>query len=416
LSFEFATVSELERRGVLLVQDGNHGANRPRGNEIVESGIPHVRAADIDSNGVIDFEGAQQVSESAYSRIKKGRAEPGDVLLTHKGTVGRVGRVPLGVRPFLCSPQTTFWRSLDASVLNQGFLHAYLRSPEFSGQLRARMNETDMAPYVSLTAQRELVLPLPPIEAQAAVAEVLRPLDERIESNRRLASRLEEITVALFKAHFIDFVGMTDLVDSEIGPIPRGWEVRALSSLGRFVNGGALTKDASGSGRLIIRIAEMKNGPGLATKYTDITVPDDQVARPGDLLFAWSGSLCVTRWTLPEAVINQHIFKCMPNPGVPGWLLEGCLKDALPEFVRIAADKATTMGHIRRGDLDSPKWAVPAPAVIEELDSVMASLLARRLGCETESCLLADLRDALVPKLVSGQIRVRDAEGMVEST
>lgn len=255
----------------------------------------------------------------------------------------------------------------------------------------------------------------PPPDEQNRICDVLWALDTKIESNRRLAALLEETVAALFRARFIDFVGVTDLVESEIGPIPRDWTVRPLSHLGRFINGGALTKDATGSGRLIIRIAEMKNGPGASTKYTDAPVADDQVARPGDLLFAWSGSLGVSRWTLPEAVINQHIFKCVPSGDVPQWLLEQCLLDALPEFIRIAADKATTMGHIRRRDLDSPRWAVPPPKDLTEIDEAMAPLLQRRIGCLTESHLLAELRDTLLPKLVSGQIRVREAEEMAEA-
>ena len=156
------TVSELEAERVLLVQDGNHGEYRPRREEIVPDGTPHIRAADISDAGVVDFDNAQRINNAALSRIHKGVGARGDVVLTHKGTVGRIGRVPADAPHFVCSPQTTFWRSLDYDQLDQTFLFAYLRSPLFAAQLRTRMHETDMAPYVSLTAQRSLSVLMPP--------------------------------------------------------------------------------------------------------------------------------------------------------------------------------------------------------------------------------------------------------------
>jgi len=168
------TVGQLEAESVLVVQDGNHGAYRPRKEEIVSTGIAHIRAADISDLGTIDFEGSQRVAMTAWDRIKKGRAQANDVLLTHKGTVGRVALVPRHVERFLCSPQTTFWRSINPEVLDQRYLHALLRSPQFQEQLSRVMDESDMAPYVSLTNQRRFALNLPAISEQRAIASVPR--------------------------------------------------------------------------------------------------------------------------------------------------------------------------------------------------------------------------------------------------
>lgn len=191
-----ATVAQLEKAGVLLVQDGNHGASRPTADEIVSDGIPHVRAADIGEDGGIRFDCAQRVADSAWDRIQKGRSRGGDTLLTHKGTVGRVASVPAGVDRLLCSPQTTFWRSLDEERLDQGYIAAFLRSEVLQQQLRLVMHESDMAPYVSLTNQRGLAVTLPPLPTQQAIALVLRALDDKIESNRSLAKTLGEVRLS----------------------------------------------------------------------------------------------------------------------------------------------------------------------------------------------------------------------------
>ncbi|HMO55664.1 MAG TPA: hypothetical protein PJ994_14250, partial [Tepidiformaceae bacterium] len=129
-----ATVSQLQNEGVLLVEDGNHGEYRPRPDEFVESGVAFVRAADMDS-GAILFGSAARINDRARQRITKGIGSAGDVILSHKGTVGKVALVPDDAPSFVCSPQTTFWRTRDEQVLNRKYLYAFLRSPAFQAQL-----------------------------------------------------------------------------------------------------------------------------------------------------------------------------------------------------------------------------------------------------------------------------------------
>lgn len=401
------TVSDLEAAGILLVQDGNHGEYRPRREEIVSDGTPHIRAADVSAAGVIDFEGAQRINDVALARIKKGAGARGDVLLTHKGTVGRVARVPAHAPHFVCSPQTTFWRSLDEEQIDQSFLFAYLRSPLFAGQLRARMHESDMAPYVSLTAQRSFSVLLPPIAEQRRIAMVLRALDDKIDSNRRVATLLEETLATVFRARFIDFFGIEEFEESEIGRVPRGWRPGSLTELAAFVNGKAFTKEANGQGRPILRIKELKAGVSDATPWSDVDAPEEHVARDHDILFAWSGSLDVYRWSGPDALINQHIFKVIPR-GYPAWFAFEWIRQHMPEFQAIARDKATTMGHIQRRHLSEATVLIPNGDAIAKARETSDPLDRQHSVVAAEIQTLTALRDALLPKLVSGEIRVPD--------
>ena len=232
------------------------------------------------------------------------------------------------------------------------------------------------------------VVKLPPIEEQRAIAATLGALDDKIDSNRRLV----ELIPALVRAH-IDRVLQTD---SRQVPV---------SDLARFINGGAYTKGATGTGRMVLRIAELNSGPGGSTIYNDLDVSDDQIARPGDILMSWSGSLGVYRWSLGEAIINQPIFKVVPNVGFPPWLVFDRLSAVMPGFREIAKDKATTMGHIQRGHLDSKAVDVPSADAVARLDTSMSPIWARLLVAEAESHKLAALRDALLPELLSGRLR-----------
>jgi len=252
-----------------------------------------------------------------------------------------------------------------------------------------------MAPYVSLTQQRSLLVALPDIGTQRAIAEVLGALDDKIAANARVVEGADRLAVTRFDA------------------APK-LDLRPLSRLADFVNGRAYTQGPTGTGRVVIRIAELNSGIGGSTVYNDLDVPEENLARPGDLLFAWSGSLTVRRWFRSEGIVNQHIFKVIPRDGYPLWLVAAVLQRKLADFQAIAADKATTMGHIQRRHLDEPV-AIPSAAEIRGLDRLMAALWHKALAAERESLHLAQLRDTLLPHLMSGRLSVRQAEHTVSN-
>jgi type I restriction enzyme, S subunit len=382
------TESNLERRGILLVQDGNHGEQRPRRDEFEAAGMPFIRAADL-AGGRVNLTGAETINHVAVERIRKGFGKPCDVLLSHKGTVGRVAMAPADAPPFVCSPQTTFWRTLDESKLNSRFLFVQLRSPFFQTQLDSLMNASDMAAYVSLTVQRTLKLLVPPIDVQRRIAGVVGALDEKIAHNDAASERLRL------------------LLNAECAALVReGTSEAPLSEVARFVNGRAFTKDANGRGRPILRIKELNGGVTEGTLWSDVAAEEDNIARHHDLLFAWSGSLDIYRWSGREATINQHIFKVIPDCGYPGWLVEYWLGLHLPEFRVIASDKAVTMGHIRRSDLDEA--LVPLPPVEQLRDQLtrLNRLDALRSSFTQESQALIKLREQLIPGLMSQKLDI----------
>lgn len=245
-------------------------------------------------------------------------------------------------------------------------------------------------PNLNTSVLREVPLSIPAFATQRAITATLGALDDKIESNRRVVRLVPELIRAS--------------VELELA---RSHQLVPVSRLARYVNGGAYTKDATGTGRMVLRIAELNKGPGSSTVYNDIDVPDDRLARPGDLLMSWSGSLGVYRWFREEAIVNQHIFKVIPD-GYPDWLVFDRLSATMPVFLGHAADKATTMGHIQRGHLDTTEVSMPPAAQIERLDRTLGPLWKRMLSCEQEIIKLEVLRDALLPELLSGRIRVAD--------
>src|SRR5690606_26777533 len=129
----------------------------------------------------------------------------------------------------------------------------------------------------------------------------------------------------------------------------------------------------------------------------------------GDVLFSWSGSLEVEVWTGGRGALNQHLFK-VTSREVPKWFYYFATRQHLPDFRAIAAGKATTMGHIQRGHLTAAKVVVPPPDTLGKFDAAFAPLFEQSIGNALQARTLAQLRDTLLPRLISGRLRVKDAE------
>lgn len=182
-------------------------------------------------------------------------------------------------------------------------------------------------------------------------------------------------------------------------------DFQPLSELAAFINGKNFTKDAVGTGRPVIRTPEVRVGPTASTIRSEVAPGEDFVATRGDILFVWSGSLLLGRWLFEPGLVNQHIFKVKPNEGVPDWLVYGLIEHQMPWFLGLAADKATTMGHIQRRHLDE-HVPVPSTETINRLDEVIQPLWASEIELAEEAQQLRRTRDELLPLLMSGKVRV----------
>jgi type I restriction enzyme S subunit len=367
--------------------------------DYVADGVPVIRGSNLGSLGTFDARDFVYVTpEKADGQLARNQARPGDVVFTQRGTLGQVGIVPAEPHERYVISQSQMRLRVNTSVTSPEFVYYQFRSPEMVRRIHSRAIATGV-PHINLGILSSLIFELPPMEVQRKIVAALGALDDKIAVNGRIAHTADELSGDLYRYAMLAH--------------PDRFTELALSGTAEFINGRAFTKGATGTGRMVVRIADINSGPGSSTVYNDIEVPEKHLARPGDVLFAWSGSLTVTRWFRPEAIINQHIFKCVPKNGYPHWLVSQLVHRKIDGFRAIAADKATTMGHIQRRHLDEPVW-VPAAEELASLDSQIGPLWDRALLAERESLSLATLRDTLLPQLMSGRLRVKDAEKIVE--
>jgi len=357
--------------------------------DYVAEGVPVIRGANLAHGRWVggDF---VYVTEEKADTLSANCARPGDLVFTQRGTLGQVAIVPRsGVGRYLIS-QSQMKLTVDLERVDPLYVYYTFCTPQVREYIRAHTIQTGV-PHINLGILRNIPVPLPSLNEQRQIVGILGLLDEKIEVETRIAGLIPQIIRAT-----------VDAANHELS------EAVPVSALAHFTNGGAYTKGASGSGRLVIRIAELNGEPGPSTVYNEIDVPEEKIARPGDLLMAWSGSLGIHRWSREEAIVNQHIFKVTPKE-FPAWLVFDRVDYAMPRFRRIAQDKATTMGHIQRGHLDSTEISVPAPGLVSRMRHDIDPLWERLLVADRQAHSLARLRDALLPELMSGRLSIPDA-------
>jgi len=260
-----------------------------------------------------------------------------------------------------------------------------------------------------------------------SIVDLLDQLDDKIELNRRMNATLEATARALFQSWFVNFDPVRAKLDgrqpsgmdpataalfpdsfeeSPLGHIPKGWEVRSLDKTAHYLNGLALQKYPPGDDPTlpVIKIAQLRKGDSIGADRCNTDLPPDYIIQDGDVLFSWSGSLEVELWCGGLGALNQHLFKVTSHE-FPKWFFYLWTRYHLDEFRLIAADKATTMGHIQRGHLAAAKVRIPPRRLLDAMTNTMSPLIDQLIANRIQSRTLATLRDTLLPKLLSGGIK-----------
>ena len=193
-----------------------------------------------------------------------------------------------------------------------------------------------------------------------------------------------------------------------MGEIPKGWALRSLDSIASYLNGLALQKYPAVEHQPwlpVIKIAQLRAGHTLTADRASTEVPVEYVIEDGDVLFSWSGSLEVEIWCGGQGALNQHLFK-VTSDEFPTWFYFLWTKHHLGAFRDIAANKATTMGHIQRKHLSQAKAICPPVQLISEMSKIVKPIFEMVISNRLEVAKLATTRNTLLPELLSGALPV----------
>jgi len=241
---------------------------------------------------------------------------------------------------------------------------------------------------------------IPPLPEQRRIAEILGALDGKIELNRKMNKTLEEMAQAIFKSWFIDFDGHDDLVESELGAIPRGWEVGHLSNHIELAYGKSLPKRKRAGGKVPVY------GSGGIDGFHD----DALVKGPG-IIVGRKGTVGSVMWENRDFFpIDTTFFVKMKTEYLSLEWAYFLLKTI--DIQKLGADSAVP--GVNRNTLLAEQAAIPPVDVADSFSGLADSIMKKQSYSLSESATLSQLRDTLLPKLISGEIRVPEAEEAVE--
>lgn len=368
---------------------------------------------------------------------------PGDIYVSLKDVtqsadlLGSVARVPKTIAQGRLTQDTVKLEFKQGAP--QDYIYWLLQTPYYRAYCKAHATGTT---NLGLSRDDFYSFEVPDLTTErSAIVATLEDLDDKIELNRRMNETLEQMAQIIFKDWFVDFGPVRRKQEGANDPIaimggivqdatraaelaalfpdafgdnglPEGWKERGLDEIAEFLNGLALQKFPAADEEdslPVIKIAELRNGVTTKSNRASRAVPPQYVVKDGDFLFSWSGSLLAKFWTEGEGALNQHLFRVY-SKSHPMWFVSQWVLFHLPAFQLIAQSKATTMGHIQRSHLRAATVVCPPKSAFALLDSIIAPLTALSINNSLESRTLAEARDYLLPKLMSGEVLVRDAE------
>ncbi len=394
------SVQELIELGMLEEpMDGNHGSIHPKSSDYVKSGVPFIMANNL-SNGIVDYTNCAYISRQQANTLRKGFAHPGDVLLTHKATIGRTAIVDDRYDTIILTPQVTYYRVKNG--ISNRYLKYYFDTSTFQQTLANWAGSGSTRAYLGITAQRKLPIVLPPLEQQVRIADILTAFDDKITLNTAINNNLFEQMQALYKAWFVDFEPFG-------GVRPSNWNNTNIYAIANIIYGAPFASklfNTDGLGKPIIRIRDLKEQAFVT--FTTEEHPKGHLIQPGDIVVGMDGEFRPYIWGNEPAWLNQRVCIFESNRPQGKAFVLYTIKPLLNKIEQTQV--ATTVIHIGKKDFDAFEIILPDEATLDSFDSITAPMIEQIVNNRLQNKRLAVLRDTLLPKLMSGELDVSDID------
>lgn len=425
-------VGERESFSLGQLYDFSSGLSKPR--SAFGFGYPFLAFKDIFYNSAVPTELKELVNSTERERSQCS-IRRGDVFLTRTSeTMDELGMSCIALRDV---PNATFngftkrLRPRTPDIVVPEYARYYFRASDFRQAVTAMSSLSTRASLNNEMLSR-LSIVLPPHQEQVAIGYILGTLDDKIELNRRMSETLEAMARALFKSWFVDFdpvrakaegrdpglpKPIADLfpsrfVESELGEIPEGWRARSVYDVANVIYGAPFSSaqfNSDGIGEPLVRIRDLSNeSPGV---WTPEVHPKGYKIRRGDIVVGMDGEFRAHLWGGPVAWLNQRTCVFAPKSGWTAAFVRNAIIEPLARIE--ATETATTVIHLGKADIDLFKVVLPNSDISDLFNSLCQPWYDRIVLCKKESRALATMRDALLPKLISGELRVRNAEKFV---
>lgn len=284
--------------------------------------------------------------------------------------------------------------------VDEDFIYYLVCSPLVRGPAIKSMVGSSGRQRVQTDVVQNLEIMVPDYEEQKRISGLLKSLDDKIAANTEVNKNLLEQAQTIFTKEFLFLDG-----------VPEGWSESSLLGIANYLNGLAMQKfrpSDDEQGLPVLKIKELRQGSCDAnSELCSPSIKPEYIVHDGDVIFSWSGSLLVDFWCGGTCGLNQHLFK-VTSSEYAKWFYFAWTNHHLQKFAAIAADMATTMGHIKREELAKAEVLIPSQSDYDRIGGILAPLYDLVIANRIENRKLASLRDELLPQLMSGQLDVSE--------
>ncbi len=370
------------------------GTTPPNGQGFVNLGINYIKSDAINYNGRIDKSKFVQIDLKTHEKFKRSQLKEFDILFSMAGAyLGKNAIVTSEILPANTNQALAILR-LNRTLAIPRYVSYYLSQNEIIDFVN-NMSGQSAQPNINFQEISSIPLLLPPLEEQKAIAEILSSLDDKIDILHRQNQTLESLSQTHFRQWFIE-------------EAKEEWEEKPLTKIADFLNGLACQKflPQNDIDKLpVLKIKDLKDGISENSDYATSDVKPEYIVNNGDVIFAWSASLMVKIWDGEQCVLNQHLFK-VTSKDFPKWFYYHWCKYHLDNFIDIASEHATTMGHIKRSDLDEAMCIIPSSEELVKMNEQILPIFEKLEINSKQIKSLEKMRNTLLQKLLSGEVRV----------
>lgn len=400
-------VGELMQSGEATLQTGPFGTQL-KASDYAEDGVPVINVRNI-GNGRLRPEKLEYLDEKMAGKLSAHRLKVGDIVFGRKGAVDRHLLVDETTEGWIQGSDCLRLR-IESKRVFPPFVSFYFDTKGHKDWMEALCSFGATMASLNQDIVSRITLPFPQYETQKKIAAILTAYDDLIENNQRRIAALEKMAEELYREWFVRlrFPGHEKV--KLVKGVPEGWSNQGLSTLGAYLNGYAFEPGDWGTeGLPIIKIKEMSSGVTSDTpRNSGNDVPERYHFDDGAIIFSWSATLMVLIWDQGPGLLNQHLFKVDPVANIPKSFLYLSIKFSIPIFLSLTT--GATMQHIKRRELDFVKVNVPPDGLLTKFDELVSPILQQKLALTKANTALRQTRDILLPRLISGKLRVDDLD------
>jgi type I restriction enzyme S subunit len=397
------------------------GKRLPKGKSLqeIQNAHPYIRVSDM-GNRIIDKSKLLYVPDKIFTSISRYIVNAGDIILSIVGTIGLISQVTAELDNASLTENCVKFTNLNG-ILRE-YLYYFLISGNCQNEIRSKTVGTTQ-PKLPLYNINSLQIKVPPLPTQCRIAEILSSLDDKIELNRQTNTTLEAIAQAIFKEWFVDFnfPGATgEMVESELGLIPKGWRIGKLGEVCELIKGVSYSSDElQPSNNALVTLKSINRRGGFnSSGFKEYTgkYKASQCLDEGDLIFAQTditqnadvvGSPAIVEnpFRYEKLIASLDIVKCIPTNEMPSsQTLFYFLQRQEFKYYCLSQTNGSTVLHLRSSEVPNYLMIIPCSNILREFDSFATSYTQNILVNNRQNLILGELRDTMLPKLMNGVI------------